>query len=101
MLLYVPSYTEPNVVKLCCSTGPIPAELGQLVNLTHLYLLQNQLTGALWYVPSYHTTDWLLIWLLLRVMLTLQVPDYTPTDEDGDMYYSNREEVAAFQACLK
>ena len=40
--------------------GNIPAELSQLVNLNQLVLSNNQLTGALWYVPSYHTTDWLL-----------------------------------------
>ena len=41
--------------------GNIPVELGLLVNLKELYLHANQLTGALWYVPSYHTTNWLLI----------------------------------------
>jgi hypothetical protein len=31
----------------------------------------------------------------------LQVPEGAPTDSDGDMYYNSREEVAAFQTCLK
>ena len=31
-----------------------------MVNLTVLDLESNGLTGAMWYVPSYHTTDWLL-----------------------------------------
>ena len=34
-----------------------------MINLTVLNLGGNELTGALWYVPSYHTTNWLLIWL--------------------------------------
>ena len=85
---------------LASVSGNVPVELGQLVNLNSLDLARNKLTGALWYVPSYHATDWLLIWLLLR-MLTLQVPYGAPTDRDGDMYYNNREKVAAFQACLK
>ena len=31
----------------------------------------------------------------------LQVPEGAPTDKDGDMYYTSREQAAAFQACLK
>ena len=54
--------------------GRVPKELADLTNLTDLYLHGN--------------TD-------------LQVPDDAPTDSDGDMYYVDREAVAAFQACLK
>ena len=50
--------------KLASVSGNIPVELGQLVILTVLALNENKLTGAVWYVPSYHTTNWLLIWLL-------------------------------------
>ena len=35
-----------------------------MVNLKYLLLNGNELTGALWYVPTYHTTNWLLIWLI-------------------------------------
>ena len=42
--------------------GEIPVELGKLVDLEKLLLNNNGLAGALWYVPSYHTTNWLLIW---------------------------------------
>ena len=45
---------------LASIAGNIPVELGQLVNLEVLDLRNNRLTGALWYVPSYHTTNWLL-----------------------------------------
>ena len=30
----------------------------------------------------------------------LQKPDGCPTDSDGDMYYTSKEEVAAFLRCL-
>ena len=30
----------------------------------------------------------------------LQKPNGCPTDSDGDMYYNNKEEVAAFLRCL-
>ena len=100
-LWYVPSYHTTNwLLNSASISGSIPVELGQLVNLNSLDLSANKLTGALWYVPSHHTTNWLLIWLLLR-MLTLQVPDGAPTGSGGDMHYTNREKVAAFQACLK
>ena len=99
--MYAPSYHTTNWLLIwLLFSGNVPVELGQLVNLKELDLRVNKLTGALWYVPSYHTTDSLLIWLLLRVP-TLQVPDGAPTDSDGDMYYDDREKVAAFQACLK
>ena len=83
-------------------TGGIPSDWGALTNLKELKMVACGLDGAICmpHHTTYHTTDWLLIWLLLRV-LTLQVPDGAPTDEDGDMDYNDREEVAAFQACLK
>ena len=46
---------------LASVSGNIPVELGQLVNLKELRLYSNQLTGTVWYAPSYHTTNWLLI----------------------------------------
>ena len=45
---------------LASVSGNVPVELGQLVNLTVLELQNNKLTGALWYVPSYRATNWLL-----------------------------------------
>ena len=52
--------TQQLASNLASISGNIPVELGQLVKLERLYLHSNQLTGALWYVPSYHTTNWLL-----------------------------------------
>ena len=54
--------------------GRVPKELADLTNLTKLYLQPGN--------------------------KDLEVPDGTPT-EDGDMRYGVREQVAAFQACLK
>ena len=54
-------------------TGPIPKELGQLVQLTRLLL---------------HGND------------ALEKPRDCPVDGDGDMYYNSAEEVAAFLRCL-
>ena len=54
--------------------GRVPKELADLTNLGALYLHGNK---------------------------DLQVPDGAPTDSDGDMFYTSREEVAAFQECLK
>ena len=31
---------------------------------------------------------------------SLQKPNGCPTDSDGDMYYDNKEQVAAFLRCL-
>ena len=54
--------------------GLAPKELADLTNLTALALYENK---------------------------DLQVPDGAPTDKNGLMLYSDREEVAAFQAYLK
>ena len=53
--------------------GRVPKELAGLTKLTTLLLHGNQ----------------------------LQVPEGAPTDSGGDMYYTSREKVAAFQAFLK
>ena len=53
--------------------GRVPKELAKLANLTTLYLHKNE---------------------------GLQVPEGTPFDSDGDIYYDDREKVAAFQVCL-
>ena len=62
------------LTKLCRAPGRVPKELADLTNLTTLYLYGNK---------------------------DLQRPDGAPTDSDGVMFYESREEVAAFQACLK
>ena len=54
--------------------GRVPKELANLTKLTKLSLYRNE---------------------------DLQIPDGAPTDSDGGMLYNGREEVAAFQACLK
>ena len=54
--------------------GRVPKELAKLANLTTLYLHRNE---------------------------GLQVPEGAPLGSDGNMYYDDREKVAAFQACLK
>ena len=56
----------------CVASGCVPKELANLTNLVNLSLYGNQ----------------------------LRVPDGAPIDSAGDMLYDNREEVAAFQACL-
>ena len=53
--------------------GRVPKELAKLANLKALYLHKNE---------------------------GLQVPEGAPLDSDGDMYYADREKVAAFQVCL-
>ena len=48
-----PVYTSAsNVYKCFFLTGPIPSSLGNCVNLTHLHLSQNQLTGKCVNDPS-------------------------------------------------
>ena len=54
--------------------GRIPKELANLSKLTGPYLHRNE---------------------------DLQVLEGAPTDKDGDVYYTSREEVEAFQKCLK
>ena len=44
-----------------------------MVNLTLFSLRDNKLTGALWYVPSYHTTNWLLIWVLFSGSIPVEL----------------------------
>jgi len=63
-------------MKLCRAVVPgrVPKELAKLANLTDLYLLNNK---------------------------GLQVPEDAPLSFNGKMFYNSREEVAAFQACLK
>ena len=54
------------------ASGRVPKELATLTNLASLSLYSNE----------------------------LQVPEGAPLDSHGDMDYSNREAVAAFQVCL-
>ena len=51
----------------------VPKELAKLTNLMALCLHNNE---------------------------GLQVPESAPLDFDGEMYYDDREKVAAFQVCL-
>ena len=107
--------------------GPIPVELGQLVNLTVLALGENRLTGAV-ICPLLHASSYFCLILLIvppppkpgRVpnelaKLTnltalylnsnkdLQVPEGAPVHSilSLGMFYGIREQVAAFQVCLK
>ena len=53
-------------------TGTVPVEMRNLVNLERLHLYGN----------------------------SLQEPSDCPKDSDGDMYYSSKDDVAAFLHCL-
>ena len=79
-------------------TGLIPTEIGQLINLTELYLHENKLTGR-W--PKYGIVDQVKVDLPHYNMFycpsnSCVVPQGAPVDNDGDMYYSSKEKCAEF-----
>ena len=73
--------------------GRVPKELAKLANLTTLYLHKNE--GL--QVPE--GADMYDFGSPRAVGLDGQ-PEGAPLASDGDMYYDDREKVAAFQVCL-
>ena len=54
--LYAPAYMHCVFANISLFAGELPKELGDLVNLTELYLFGNEFGGEL-YVPSYITAN--------------------------------------------